>query len=114
MRVKTTRNPNLIHKASPKQYTQIEDAAFTWTFDENEINHLEKDKRSEELKQELKGMAEGEHRFYDPEACCRMFFLATSELSSREETDPLWRMYDAILVCAYNGAIYQTGMEIAV
>lgn len=112
MQVKTTRDRRSIFKACPKEYTKIENSIFSWDFGENDMAILLSDEKSEELRQEVKEIQERGHRFYDPEACARMFFLAVEQLSIRKETDPLWRMYDAILVCASNGSTHQTGMEI--
>lgn len=113
MTIKTAKEQKSIFRANPKGYTKLQgEDVLSWKFADDDIDALKNDPKGKDLFEIVKYSMEKGSNFYGPNACSQMFFLAAGAISTVSEKNPLWRMYDAILVSAYTGSSCNTGLVI--
>lgn len=113
MILRTAKTDRSVHKACPAGYTKIDgEDVFSWKFDENEMEAFKRDEKNGELFETISFGTEKGFHYFGPGSCLRIFYMAASAVSERDEKDPLWRLYDAILVGAYTGVRCGTGMVV--
>lgn len=113
MTIKTAKEQKSIFRANPKGYTKLQgEDVLSWKFTNDDIEMLKNDPKGKDLFEIVKYSMEKGSNFYGPNACSQMFFLAAGAISTISDRNPLWRLYDAILVGAYTGTSCNTGLVI--